>query len=316
MQQILLKAKKYAKTDSTILITGESGTGKELMAQSIHNAGLRKDGPFVAVNCAAISESLLESELFGYADGAFTGAKKGGKPGVFELAHGGTLFLDEIGEISTKIQAILLRVLQEKEIMRVGGDRMIPVDVRVIAATNKDLWESVQKGLFREDLFFRLNVLRLQMPSLRERKDDIPLILNRLLRQHKVSFLTWEQLPEMLKQFFLDYDWPGNIRQLENVVERMVLNLDTLTQIEDFIEEILYENSGKRAELSGNPLRENILPMTKSGKIVLTPSSMEEMEIEILEQMLKMYNNNRSLVADKLGISRTTLWKKLKDVSG
>ncbi|OUM90386.1 MAG: hypothetical protein BAA01_16220 [Bacillus thermozeamaize] len=316
MKQVILKAQKYAETDSTILITGESGVGKELLAQSIHNASLRKDGPFVAINCAAISESLLESELFGYAEGAFTGAKKGGKPGVFELAHGGTLFLDEIGEISTKIQAILLRVLQEKEIMRVGGDRMIPVDVRVIAATNKNLWESVQKGLFREDLFFRLNVLRLQVPPLRERKDDIPLIVNRLLRQHKVSMLTWEQLPDALKQFFLDYDWPGNIRQLENVVERLVLNLDTLTQIEDFVEEILYERSGKRADLSGDFCRDNFLPMTKNGKIVITPSSMEEMEIQILEQMLKMYNNNRSLVAEKLGISRTTLWKKLKDVSG
>lgn len=311
MKQLIMKAKKYSERDSTILITGESGTGKELFAQGIHLASLRKDGPFVAVNCAAISDSLLQSELFGYDDGAFTGARKGGKPGMFELAHGGTIFLDEIGEISTEIQAILLRVIQEKEIMRVGGDRLTPIDVRVIAATNRNLWESVQNGTFREDLFFRLNVLRLQLPPLRERKDDISLLVNNMLRHHKVTFFTWEQFPSELKYFFLEYKWPGNVRHLENVVERLVLNMDTLTDPNDLIREILYEydirsSAFEKITNTASPNKESM---------IVSIGNMEEMEVQILEQMLKMYEDNRSLVADKLGISRTTLWKKLKSNS-
>ena len=172
MQKVLNRARAYAKSDSSVLIEGESGTGKELLAQSIHNASARKEGPFVAVNCAAIPENLLESELFGYESGAFTGAKKEGKAGLFELAHKGTLFLDEIGEISKSVQTRLLRVLQEKEIMRVGGNKIIPIDVRVLSATNQNLKERSREGNFREDLYYRLNVLQLKVSApLSERQD-------------------------------------------------------------------------------------------------------------------------------------------------
>ena len=174
MKHWLRRAQIYAETDATVLIQGETGTGKELIAQSIHNHSGRRNQPFVAVNCSALPESLLESELFGYEDGAFTGAKKGGKRGLFELAHRGTLFLDEIGELSPNLQARLLRALQEREIMRIGGDSIIPVDVRIIAATNKDLRGLVEEGSFREDLYYRLNMLFLHLPPLRERREIFP----------------------------------------------------------------------------------------------------------------------------------------------
>lgn len=181
IKKVIKKAKKIAKSESTILIQGESGTGKELFAQSIHNYSDRFQNPFVAINCAAFPDNLLESELFGYEGGAFTGAKKGGKPGVFEQAHTGTIFLDEIGDISANIQARLLRVLQEKEIMRIGGTKMIPIDIRVVAATNKDLYQLIQTGEFREDLYYRLNVLSLFIPPLRKRREDILLLIEYFL---------------------------------------------------------------------------------------------------------------------------------------
>ncbi|MBC7335917.1 MAG: sigma 54-interacting transcriptional regulator, partial [Clostridia bacterium] len=185
IREAVEKAKRYALTDSTVLLSGESGTGKELFAQSIHAFSRRSGGPFVAVNCAALPENLLESELFGYEEGAFTGAKKGGKLGLFELAHGGTIFLDEIGEMTLPLQARLLRVLQEKEVMRLGGSRVIPVDVRVIAASNKNLQQAVQEGTFRADLFYRLNVLCLKVPPLRARKDDIPLLVDHFIKRYQ-----------------------------------------------------------------------------------------------------------------------------------
>ncbi|MGE7778887.1 sigma 54-interacting transcriptional regulator [Peribacillus sp. NPDC097264] len=310
VEKLILKAKIYSQTDSTILITGESGTGKELFAQGIHDGSTRSNDAFVAVNCASITDSLLESELFGYSDGAFTGAKKGGKPGFFELAHGGTIFLDEIGEISMKIQAMLLRVLQEKEIMRVGGDRLIPIDVRVVAATNKNLWENVQNGLFREDLFFRLNVLRLQLPPLRERKDDLPLLINHLLQQNKVVDLKWNNFPLRLKEFFLNYSWPGNIRQLKNVVERLSLNLNPNLTLNELIEEISYENTMVSTERDEKVI---LRPEYDSGSIVVPIGSLKEMESEIIKNLMQMHGNNRTLVAEMLGISRTTLWKKVKE---
>ena len=176
------QAKLYAQSDSTVIIVGETGTGKEIFAQAIHNASPRARGPFVAINCAALPENLLESELFGYEGGAFTGARKEGKPGLFELAHGGTIFLDEIGEMSLAVQARLLRILEEREVMRLGGDRVIPVDVRVIAATNKDLFHKVTQKSFRQDLFYRLCVLQLRLPPLRERLEDIPHLLERFFK--------------------------------------------------------------------------------------------------------------------------------------
>ncbi|WP_027634369.1 sigma-54 interaction domain-containing protein [Clostridium hydrogeniformans] len=219
--EVIKKAKddalKMAKSNSTIVITGESGTGKELFAQAIHNSSKRREYQFVAVNCGALPESLLESELFGYEDGAFTGARKGGKPGLFELAHRGTLFLDEIGEMSLNIQARLLRVLQEREVMRIGGDRMINVDIRLIAATHKDLLDMVDKGEFREDLYYRLNVLKLHVPRLNHRKDDIMLLIEKFKREFRFDF----KLSDEAKTAFLEHNWRGNIRELRNYIEHI-----------------------------------------------------------------------------------------------
>ncbi|PWA07802.1 hypothetical protein DCC39_16245 [Pueribacillus theae] len=306
MKQVIMKAKKYAVTNSTVLITGESGTGKELIAQGIHSESRRKDGPFVAVNCAALSDTLLESELFGYEDGAFTGAKKGGKAGVFELAHGGSIFLDEIGEISNKIQAMLLRVLQEKEVMKVGGDKLIPVDVRVIAATNKNLWEKVQDGSFREDLYFRLNILRLKIPPLRDHIDDIPYLMEHLFLKHGIHF-SWQKAPSDLKKFFYQYYWPGNIRQLGNIVERMAVTGGF--EYSDLMEEIQFD------QLKGNQeINEPVDQRQSRNMILLGVDKLDEMEKIIIKKVMEMNDNNRSIVAEKLGISRTTLWKKIKEL--
>lgn len=210
MAKIIDTARQIALTDHTVLIRGESGTGKELMAQSIHNASRRNKFPFVAVNCASLPDSLLESELFGYEAGAFTGAQTKGKVGLFELANHGTIFLDEIGDISPKLQARLLRTIQERQIMRVGSDRVIDVDIRLISATNKDLKAAVREGTFRSDLFFRLNVLPILIPPLRERREDIPILLQKIL-QEEYKNITPEDLSLLVK-----YDWPGNVRELEN----------------------------------------------------------------------------------------------------
>ncbi|MGN0734445.1 MAG: sigma 54-interacting transcriptional regulator [Anaerovoracaceae bacterium] len=212
MEQCISTAKKAALTDYTLLIHGESGTGKELFAQSIHNYSQRKSKPFLAINCAALSENLLESELFGYEPGSFTGAQKKGKMGLFEQANAGTIFLDEIGDISPGLQSKLLRVLQEKQIMRVGSDKIINVDVRVITATNKDLKKLVAEGKFREDLFYRLSVIPLEIPPLRNRKDDILPLLNFFAGSD------FDRIPEKEKRLLCDYEWPGNVRELENSV--------------------------------------------------------------------------------------------------
>jgi transcriptional regulator with PAS, ATPase and Fis domain len=212
-------ARGYARVDSTVLIVSESGTGKELFAQSIHNEGRRGGGPFVGINCASLSGGILESELFGYVDGAFTGAKKGGKAGIFEMANRGTTFLDEIGEMSPHIQGKLLRVLQERCVMRLGDTKIIPIDVRVIAATNRDLVEDVKKGRFRKDLFFRLDVLRLSIPPLRERTEDIPALCAQFLKRF-LKDECWELSPACIDAL-ARYVWPGNIRELENLMERL-----------------------------------------------------------------------------------------------
>ncbi|WFD10777.1 sigma-54 interaction domain-containing protein [Tepidibacter hydrothermalis] len=206
---------RMSKSDSSILISGESGTGKELFAQAIHNNSYKKNYQFVAINCGAFPESLLESELFGYEEGAFTGARKGGKPGLFELAHNGTLFLDEIGEMPINLQKRLLRVLQEREVMRIGGDRLIKVNIRLIAATNRNLKEMVKKGDFREDLYYRLNVLPLKIPALRNRKEDILIIMNEMKRKSGYNF----NLTSRAKEQLIDHTWRGNIRELKNYIE-------------------------------------------------------------------------------------------------
>lgn len=222
MEEVIKKAKNFAKTSSTVLITGESGTGKELLAQAIHNESPRREAPFVAFNCAALSETLLESELFGYEEGAFTGAKKEGKKGLFEMAHKGTIFLDEIGDAPLSIQSKLLRVIQEKEIMRISGDRIISVDVRIIAATNKDLRISVENRMFRKDLYYRLKVLPIELPSLKERKEDIDILLKYLLCNRYDEKDLFSELTNEIYILLNSYDWPGNIRELNNIVEYIV----------------------------------------------------------------------------------------------
>lgn len=302
MELAIKLAKEYAVTNSTVLIIGESGTGKELMAQGIHNASNRKDGPFVAVNCAALPENLIESELFGYAAGAFTGANKGGKQGFFELAHGGTIFLDEIGEIPDFIQTRLLRVLQEKEVMRIGGDRVIPVDIRVVAATNRNLWDLVKEGKFRSDLYFRLNVLHMGLPPLRHRMEDIPILVDFFL-QKMGSKLCFEDFSGNLKNFFLTYSWPGNIRHLENIVERIQLGVQKFKGEDAFINDILSETEDDDRQLNQNEV------------IMVQFGTMEEIEKQVINKMMELNNQNKTVVAEKLGISRTTLWKKLSETS-
>ncbi|MFB5192548.1 sigma-54 interaction domain-containing protein [Alicyclobacillus fastidiosus] len=218
MAKTLKVMRKLARTDRTVIILGESGTGKELFAHAIHELSDRRHGPFLPVNFAGLPETLAESELFGYAEGAFTGARRGGKPGLFELAHNGTLFLDEIGDASPSIQALLLRVLQERHVMRVGGDQVIPVDVRIVAATNRDLRELVQAGKFRHDLYYRLFVLPLYIPSLRERREDIPLLVEHFVRRYSAGKL--RVLPNVMDRL-VAYEWPGNVRELEAAAQYM-----------------------------------------------------------------------------------------------
>lgn len=291
------KAAKYALTQSTILITGESGTGKEMLVQSIHNISTRANGPFVAVNCAALPENLLESELFGYAEGAFTGAKKGGRQGLFELAHGGTLFLDEIGEMPLSLQSRLLRVLQEKAVMHLGGDSVIPVDVRIVAATNQNLAKLMEEKNFRQDLYYRLNILRIHMPALRERIEDIPLLAKEMIKKMnhingKIMGINVEAR-EYLKQ----RDWPGNIRQLANTMERAMLlsNGPTITK-QDIIE--AYDEEGESA---GERTREKNE----------VKDSLAMVEHNTLLRVLTEEEYNYSRAAARLGIHRTTLWRKL-----
>ncbi len=297
-------AQMIAATNSTILIEGESGTGKEYLAQSIHNASSRRGGPFVAVNCTAISETLLESELFGYESGAFTGAKKEGKPGLFELAHGGTLFLDEIGEITPAVQARLLRILQERELMRVGGNRIITVDVRVISATNKDLWHSVQDGSFRSDLYYRLNVFKVAVPPLRKRQGDVRLLSYTFAKKYGMTFddaISKEILCRMER-----YDWPGNVRELQNVVERYCVLKNILKEplfTYDTIDQIL----GIDRRTSQRRQESMDIPTTGTLKDIV-----EQFEYEVVNRVLRECKNDQNIAAERLGIGRTTLWRKLK----
>jgi transcriptional regulator with PAS, ATPase and Fis domain len=219
MADCVKKAKKISAIDATTLIIGDTGTGKELLAHAIHNSSKRKDYPFIAINCAAISENLLESELFGYEEGAFTGAKKGGKKGLFELAHKGTIFLDEIGDISQTTQIKLLRVLQEKEVMRIGGINIVPVDVRVIVATNRNLEELVEKNAFRKDLYYRLNVFTINVPPLKSRREDIPLLIQAFMDQHRINDKT---ISDGLMKYLIEYEWKGNVRELHNCIKYLV----------------------------------------------------------------------------------------------
>ncbi len=305
LHNVIDKAKRYARTDSVILITGATGTGKELFAQSIHNISKRKNKPFIAVNCAALPESLLDSELFGYEQGAFTGARKGGKPGLFEMAHTGTIFLDEIGEISLNVQARLLRVLQEKEVMRIGGDRLIPVDVRVICATNQNLWELVRNNRFREDLYYRLSVLELHIPPLRERPEDIPELVRALLKR-KAPHLN-QINGDILVDAFNDlknYDWPGNVRELENIIERFLALADNISPNINNYKQILKEC------FQSNTVKIPIHTQYKSG----LEHKIKKIEGDEIQRVIKESEGNKTLAAQKLGISRSTLYRKLRSI--
>lgn len=298
------KAKKFAETDSTILIYGETGTGKELFAQSIHNYSKRRNEPFVAINCAALPGTLLESELFGYEEGAFTGAKKGGKIGVFELAHKGTIFLDEISEIPLVLQGRLLRVLQEKEVLRIGGDQIINTDIRVIAATNTDLYKLVKERKFREDLYFRLNVLNLLLPPLRKRKEDISILINKFIAVKKSQFKKdIIGIDRDVLEAIENYSWPGNIRELENFVEKIVVLSEEKIIDKELVYEVLNENIIKSSD-------EDL----KRCEITIELGSLKEMELQIIKKISKEIGDDKNLLAEKLGISRTTLWKRFKEL--
>ncbi|MDR3561658.1 MAG: sigma 54-interacting transcriptional regulator [Negativicutes bacterium] len=302
--ETLHTAREYSKVESNVLLTGETGTGKELFAQSIHNASARRDGPFVAVNCAAIPEQLLESELFGYSEGAFTGAARGGKPGLFELAHNGTLLLDEIAELSLTLQGRLLRVLQEKEIMRLGADRVIPVNVRIISATNTNLRQMVEKSVFRQDLLYRLDVLRIFLPPLRSRKEDLPLLIDHIVKKNSAKF---GKKPTVFSpaamQMLAEYRWPGNIRELENICERLVI-LSAGEQVGvDKVCKALFEDGYSAGGIVPEPM-----PPRQRGEA----RKLQEGEIDAIRVALLEAGNNKTEAARMLGIHKATLWRKIK----
>ncbi len=295
-------AAKAAKGTSTVLILGESGTGKELFAHAVHNASRRGGGPFIKVNCAALPENLLEAELFGYEEGAFTGARKGGKPGKFELANGGTIFLDEIGEMSLAMQVKLLRVLQERELERLGGTKTTKLDIRVIAATNRDLETMIEENRFRQDLYYRLNIFTLNIPPLRERLEDIPVLCKILLKkissqvEHRVEGVTPEAMALLLQ-----YNWPGNVRELENILERTVNLMDDATHIKP----------------------KHLPPMIKKGSkdgepqiIEESPNDLadikEDAEKQAILRALTAAGGNKSKAAKMLGIHRSGFYQKLQ----
>ncbi|MBR0597897.1 sigma-54-dependent Fis family transcriptional regulator [Sinanaerobacter chloroacetimidivorans] len=296
-------AQKVAEHETRVIIEGESGTGKEMFAQSIHNLSPRKNGPFVAVDCGAIPRELLESEIFGYEEGAYTGARKGGHRGKFELSHGGTLFLDEIGNLPLDMQAKLLRVLQESRVVRIGGYMPIPVNVQVIAATNQDLKKEVDSGTFREDLYYRLNIVRIKLPSLRERKEDLPMLIDSFIRANKHQINSKiKGIEEDAMNLLLNYSWPGNVRQLNNVIERMM---------------ILAE---------GELLTKNLIPNDIALKVQNTTILGFEVtdEIYTLEMASAIYTKkvvteckgNIKRASEKLGISRATVYRLLKHAGG
>lgn len=296
MENILSTARQFAESNSTVLIYGETGTGKEGLAQSIHNASPRRDKPFVSINCASLPPTLIESELFGYVDGAFTGARRSGKKGLFEMAHTGTIFLDEIGDLPLDMQSRLLRVLQEREIMRIGDDKILPIDIRLICATNKNLKQLIKDGLFRQDLYYRINVLRLTLPPLRERKEDImPLLYFYLNRYLPVQHKTPATLPPKITAYLQNYPWYGNVRELKNTAEVIAFNYNkniSLQQVKDILDDDV-ESIDADCTLSIN-----------------ASGDLKTMEKDIIHQLLKKYSAEE--VCHLLNISRVTLWRKCK----
>ena len=303
IKNVITNCKVIANSPSTVLIQGESGTGKEVLAQSIHNYSIRKDKKFVAINCGAIPANIIESELFGYEDGTFTGGKKGGRIGKIELANGGTLFLDEIGDMPLDMQVKLLRVLQEGRVTRLGGSKEIPVDMRVIAATNKNLKKEIKDGTFREDLYYRLCVIPIKLPPLRERKGDIRMLIEYFLTMKSIKLE--KEIPNISKDLInklLTYKWPGNIRQLENCIENIVnlngeLSYEILDESDDINKDLLNINS------SNNMISENIIE---------EKFNLEDIEKATIINAIKYNNYNISKTAKSLGVSRNTLYLKIK----
>ena len=290
-------ALKYASVDSTIMIAGGTGTGKELFAQSIHNASGRRHAPFVAINCAAFPSSILESELFGYVKGAFTGALNEGKPGIFELAHMGTIFLDEISEISLDVQLKLLRVLQERKVIRIGDDKVTPVNIRIITASNRNLGELVDSGAFREDLFYRICVLKLRLPSLNERREDISELVRYFMKN---PHLPRCKITEAALARLADCNWRGNVRQLGNTVELLAVMCNDGIIDDPLVREVIDDISFRADKSSSEP------EAPPRDAISLT-------EKEFIHQVLCKMNGNRTKAAKQLGISTTTLWRKIKE---
>ncbi len=307
MQKLFSLIKTVAASESTILIEGEYGTGKELVAKAIHRLSRRSNNPLVIVDCSALPEQLLESELFGYEKGAFTGAANR-KKGRIEIADGGTLFLDEIGEMGLQLQAKLLRVIQEKQFIRLGGLTPIKVDFRLIAATNRKLREEVDKGSFRADLFYRLNVIKVNVPPLRERREDIPLLVKHFIdKVAKRERMPIKKISPSLIDKLLSYDWPGNVRELENCVERMMIVCDSDTLTEDFlpheIREVVGDGASGKANLAKDMFQDN------KGDIQL---DLHEIEKDTVIRALKIARGNKSLAAKILNIDRKALYNRIK----
>jgi len=299
MEEILGLAERLAQVNSTVLITGESGVGKSVIASFIHKHSPRQKGPFVTINCGAIPENLMESELFGYEAGAFTGARKEGKKGLLELAHNGTIFLDEVGELPLNLQVKLLQVIQEKSMMRVGGQQVINVDIRIIAATNKNLEEMVKKGAFREDLFYRLNVVPIRIPPLRERREDVALLLGHFLGKYDERYELNKRLSPEAMEILMEYPWPGNVRELENLVERLVVTTDGTViyphHLPDYVRGV--------QELT----REKVLVK----QLCTLKEGIEALERQLLKRAYEKFPNTYK-VAELLGVNQSTVVRKLK----
>jgi DNA-binding NtrC family response regulator len=296
MKRVFEMVDIVAGSDVTILLTGESGTGKELVARAIHQRGPRSQGPFVTLNCGALPESLFESELFGYEKGAFTGAT-GTKPGRFELADGGTLFLDEVGEMSLKNQVDFLRILETKEFRRLGGTKLITVEVRVIAATNRNLQKAVEEGSFREDLYYRLNVIPIHLPALREHREDIPVLVEAFLKDFcRIHQKDDKEISSEALRWMVNYSWPGNVRELKNVIERLVVVVKE--------KKILPEHLPAEIQASQDEQKNMLIPLKKP---------LKEIEKEVIERVLKEVTSHREKAAKILGISPRALQYKIKE---
>lgn len=303
IKETIERAKAFADFDSTILIEGETGTGKEIFAQSIHTAGLRSMGPFVAINCATLSETLLESELLGYEEGAFTGAKRGGKIGLFELAHKGTIFLDEINQIPLQLQSKVLRVIQEKVVLRVGGEKVIPVDVRIIAATNENLKRKIAEGKFRDDLYYRVNVLNLRLPPLRDRTEDVPALIRHFLKLFAKVHGVETCVNAELMQATSGYEWPGNVRELANYVERYAVLSQQSARLNLRLEQELQLERGSAPATNQS-----------ADSLTLQVNTLENMEMQIIKKMVERCKGNKLQAALLLNISRSTLWNKMRNM--